>query len=119
MIPNLLLSIFYRKNIVSIDAKTAKKHQNDFLIIDVREKEEFENKNGHINESIHIPMRKLIHIPELLKEFKNRNFLIVCSHGRRSKNVIRFLSYLGYKNLYNLDGGLLSWKKRGYPLLNN
>ena len=79
----------------------------DFFLLDVRElheRNEF-NIGGKwipINE---IPGR----INELPNKKNNREIIIYCRSGYRSANVCHYLNELGYKNVFNLKGGILNW----------
>lgn len=72
-------------------------------IIDFRDKEEFlENKiEGSINLSIE-------EIDKILKIIPNKNskIIVCCSRGIRSIAAGEHICELGYKNVYNLDGGI-------------
>ncbi len=74
----------------------------EYLIIDVRSKKEY--KEGHLNGAINIPLS------DIKKEIKNittdKKILLYCQSGLRSKRALKLLENLGYKELYNLKGGL-------------
>lgn len=78
--------------------------ESDFHIIDVREPYEYEigNLGGLL-----IPLgeieNQLDNIPSLGKK------VILCRSGIRSKKAIQKLQKLGFKNLFNLKGGILEW----------
>ena len=74
---------------------------NDYELIDVRTKEEFElvNIGG-----------KLIPLDEINNRYdeilgKNK-IILLCHHGRRSLIACQILEQNGLKNLYNLKGGI-------------
>ena len=77
----------------------------DFILLDVREK--FEVEISSINDSIHIPM---MDIPKRLNELDIKKEIIVfCKSGIRSRKVCDFLYNKNYKNISNLKGGIKSW----------
>lgn len=43
-------------------------------------------------------------------------WLIVCEHGVRSEASCAYLHQLGFRELYNLRGGLARWLHEGLPL---
>lgn len=97
-------------NIKEIDVKTLKKkidNKEDFVLIDVRNPDEFDYSNLN---AILIPMGE---IPERYQEIpKDKEVVIHCHHGGRSKKVIAWLQdNFQYKNLYNLAGGIHSWSE--------
>jgi rhodanese-related sulfurtransferase len=84
----------------------------EYLIIDVREKYEFNSE--HIANSINFPLSKL------RTEYKsipnNKKILLVCKSGARSRNALSFLKDQGYDDLINLKGGLDAWKRNRLKL---
>ncbi|MCP4897093.1 MAG: rhodanese-like domain-containing protein, partial [bacterium] len=82
------------------------------LVIDVREPEEFHA--GHLCRSQLLPLREIIaEAPSLPK---GRPIFLVCRSGRRSTRAMHWLLDLGFEDVYNIKGGILSWKARGRPL---
>ena len=75
------------------------------LVLDVREHWEYDI--CHINESLHIPMGKLI--GRLDEIDKDKILIVVCHHGIRSRVVGQYLSSNGFENILNLNGGLDKW----------
>ena len=77
----------------------------DFQLIDVREAYEYEivEIGGEL-----MPMSMLSEYMDLIDT--HRKVVIHCHHGGRSASVIRALeSRHGFKNLYNLRGGIHAW----------
>ncbi len=81
---------------------------SDLLLIDVREPNEF--KSGHIEGAISVPLsqfqQRYAEIPN------NRELVIYCQSGMRSKAAGNWLIKHGYTNLYNLRGGIRTWRGR-------
>ena len=83
----------------------------DFILVDIREKLEFET--GNINGK-HIPMGELL--SRLAEIPSDKKVVIHCKAGGRSEKMIRYLSAeKGYSNLINLSGGLLAWQEEINP----
>ena len=77
----------------------------EFQLVDVREDYEFEeaNLNGEL-----IPMGDVIDNVEKIS--RDKQVVIHCRSGKRSANVITTLeNKFGFTNLYNLEGGILSY----------
>ncbi|HHH45873.1 MAG TPA: sulfurtransferase [Thiotrichales bacterium] len=76
------------------------------LVLDVREPWEFER--CRIEGAMLIPMREL---PQRVAELDpEREILVVCHHGIRSRMVCRYLEREhGFRNLINLEGGVAAW----------
>jgi predicted sulfurtransferase len=50
---------------------------------------------------------------------KNANIVVYCSIGVRSEQIGEKLLKLGYKNVYNLYGGIFEYKNSGGKVVNN
>jgi rhodanese-related sulfurtransferase len=85
-------------------------HENPMLL-DVREPWEFET--CHIDGSVNIPMGQ---IPQQLEQLQMANeIVVICHHGIRSQQVIRFLRPQSVATLVNLDGGVDAWAREIDP----
>ena len=81
------------------------------MLLDVREPWEYEI--CHIEGSINIPMG---HIPQNLAQLRGTGeIVVICHHGIRSRNVIRFLQQQSVEALINLDGGVDAWAREVDP----
>ncbi len=79
----------------------------DALLIDVREKDEWEK--------VHIPQAKLIPL-QTLPSFapnlrKDEQIVIHCKAGMRSANACEYLSSIGFTNVVNVEGGMDAFQK--------
>ena len=72
------------------------------LLIDIRTEEEY--GDGHIENSINIPMTEILGRIDEITEDKNSEIRLYCVSGRRSALVKKILCSLGYKNVIN-EGG--------------
>jgi len=88
-------------------------HRNDVLLLDVRSSEEFQNE-GHIEGSTLIPLDQLqARIDEVPK---GKPIVTICHSGTRSGRASLMLRKVGHKQVANLVGGLVQWRKLSYPL---
>lgn len=85
------------------------KNINEFILIDVREKYEWDA--GHIDESINIPLSVISEKSEI-DISKDKNIIMVCQMGGRSQTAAQIFKTRGYNNIYNLKGGYNEWLKR-------
>lgn len=93
------------KSYETISSEKAFKMMNDdVIILDVREKEEY--NNGHIKNALNIPLDNII--SEEIDIDKNKTILVYCQSGNRSKTASSKLASLGYENIYNF-GGINDW----------
>jgi len=92
-------------------------NKQNAMIIDVREDKELA-QTGVITDTIHIPLQK-IQATELssLGGDTSKPVIVVCRTGNRSSMACGRLKKLGFTQIYNLKGGITSWKKSGYPLV--
>jgi len=75
------------------------------LLLDVREPWEFDK--ARIEGATLLPMRS---VPDRLQELDpERETVVICHHGIRSRMVGHFLESQGFSNVINLSGGVASW----------
>ena len=90
--------------------------------IDVREPSELEEQGTIKGFNANIPYFLSNTNPELFeKQFlainKDEQLVISCRSGRRSLLAAQYVvSKLGFKNVYNVEGGILKWIEKGYPV---
>ena len=77
----------------------------DFVLLDVRQPEEYEA--GHIPGAMLIPLGELESRQGELN--RDKKFVIYCRSGRRAMAAAIALCGLGFKNLYHLEGDILNW----------
>lgn len=77
--------------------------EQDVLIIDVREKWEFEEQNiGAKN----IPLASLPDQLDSLANYKEKDIVVHCQSGRRSNQAQKYLTKQGFCKVRSLDGGI-------------
>jgi rhodanese-related sulfurtransferase len=83
------------------------------ILLDVREPWEYEK--CRIDNSELIPMRQ---VPNALNRLDpDKEIVVICHHGIRSRMVASFLEQQGYSNVINLTGGLAAWAKEVDPAM--
>ncbi len=94
------------KNITKAELKEKVKNSIDIILIDIREKDSF--NNYHISGSINCQIKEILDNPKLVP--KESEVVLICENGNNSLSVIGFLegSY-DYKKVYNLKGGIQAW----------
>jgi len=83
---------------------------DDVFILDVREPHEYQicNLKGHL-----IPLGEL---PRRVHELDSaREIVVHCKSGKRSAQAVDFLRQAGFRKVYNLHGGILSWSTQVDP----
>lgn len=90
-----------------------KMNKNEVFVLDIREDKEF--KVSHLKNArnvgyIWFDMRKIYDIP------RDADIVVYCSVGFRSEKIGKKLINAGYKNVYNLYGGIFEWVNSGQPV---
>ena len=101
-----------REPFTRITAAEAKaKIDNDSVqVIDVRTPAEY--GGGHVPGAINVPhMSVVARRAELATD---RELVFICDVGQRSALACEFAAALGFKDLYNVEGGTEAWVKAGY-----
>lgn len=85
------------------EIKSSKKPQ----LLDVRTPTEY--TEGHIDNALNIDWQGSHFEHEVQKLDKNKAVYVYCRSGKRSLKASEKLVELGFKKIYNLDGGFLQW----------
>ena len=97
----------YMENYEITMQELKEKQSNGAIVVDVRSSQEYDE--GHVVDAINIPDYEINkNIEEILTD-KNQEIVLYCSMGGRGRKAYRKLSYLGYKNVYNLYCGIDNW----------
>ena len=102
-----------------IKVEALKKNINKVVILDAREKEEYEI--SHLKGAYHIGFKNfnLLALDKLTENSLNeldQQIIVYCSIGVRSEIIGKKLMSHGYTNVYNLYGGLFEWVNKGGDL---
>ena len=83
--------------------------EEDFIILDVRTSEEFNEKRlpNSINIDFYNPQNFIL---ELEKLDKNKSYYVYCRTGARSATTCDLMKGMGITKTYNLLGGISEWK---------
>jgi len=80
------------------------------IILDVRTDEEV--AEGIIPNAIQMDIYKGQGFIYKLEELdKNKNYYVYCRSGARSGQACAIMNQLGFKNAFNLSGGILEWNE--------
>jgi rhodanese-related sulfurtransferase len=100
------------KQLDVMELKQKLEAKENFILVDAREPDEY--KIAHIEGSKLIPLSKFTQ--EAVKILKPNDTIIVhCHHGGRSQRACEYLSSIGYKNIFNVVGGIESWSLKVDP----
>ena len=88
--------------------------KNPPLLLDVRTKNEY--SQGYIKGAVLIPLQELQARAGELEQYQNQPILIYCATGNRSTTASKILLDHGYKNVMNLQLGIMGWASKGYNI---
>lgn len=78
-------------------------------LVDVRTSGEF--NDGHAKNAINIPLHELEKRAGELP--RNKPVVVICASGNRSRSGCSQLVKSGFKDVYNLKGGMFAWMTSG------
>jgi hydroxyacylglutathione hydrolase len=94
------------------DLKEMMDKDEDLMVVDVRSLDEY--NGGHIEGCKHIYAGLVEeHMDEIPRD---RPVALICKSGTRSGFAASMLLRMGYKDIYNVLGGMTSWVNAGYPV---
>jgi sulfur dioxygenase len=86
------------------------------LLLDVRQSDEYEGELGHVPGAVLVPLPEL---PARLVEIdshRDGTVVAICRSGARSAKAARILRGAGFRDVWNMAGGTLAWRRRGFPV---
>ena len=93
-------------NITAEEAKQIMDTEVGYIILDVREQDEYDA--GHIPGAILIPYTQIAEKAKGMLSEQDQLILVYCRSGRRSKIAAEALAELGYTNIKEF-GGIIDW----------
>jgi adenylyltransferase/sulfurtransferase len=96
-----------KDEITPLELKVMMDEKQDFLLLDVREPNEYDIAN--IKGSLLLPLSQLPQRFHELDKYKGKNIAVHCKSGVRSQKAINFLKQQGFDHLTNVAGGILGW----------
>ncbi len=100
-----------------VDAKafeTKLKNTENALLLDVRTPQEFEER--HLANALNVNVNGDDFEGQIDKLDKSKTVFVYCLSGARSTTAAGILAKKGFKNIYNLEGGILAWVNAGNPI---
>ncbi|MCA9358695.1 DUF1573 domain-containing protein [Candidatus Kaiserbacteria bacterium] len=101
-------------------ASVVKKVQSgkEVVLLDVRTLEEYEEL--HLENALLLPVQELsqqsLAAIGLGEDAKDKEIILYCRSGARSKTAYDIMKSLGYTNIASVAGGMVHWEEDGYPL---
>ncbi len=89
------------------------KNDPDFIVLDVRTPEEF--AQGHLPEKT--PLNLDFYAPDFREKLsqldREKTYLVYCRTGHRSGETVDLMKELGFRRVYDLQGGITAWQSAG------
>jgi rhodanese-related sulfurtransferase len=99
------------------DVKTKLDRGEKFLLIDVREDNEY--AKDHLPGAIHLGKGIIERDIEERVPDLNAPMILYCGGGFRSALAADNLQKMGYTQVISMDGGIRGWREKGFPLTNS
>jgi rhodanese-related sulfurtransferase len=88
-------------------------HLGELRLVDVREPDEYVGPLGHVAGAALVPLTT---VPQVAASWSpDEPVLLICRSGARSGRAAAFLASQGFRNLFNLTGGMLAWEANDLP----
>ncbi|WP_309146188.1 rhodanese-like domain-containing protein [Nitrosomonas sp. Nm84] len=113
----LLWPLISQRGIKEIDTRVAIQliNHQDALVLDVRDDSEY--AAGHLPNSRHIPSEKIEERWIEIQKFKEKPIVIIYRSGIRSNRASVVLKKNGFAQVFNLMGGIDTWKRANLPIV--
>lgn len=111
--PSEALDLFRSKAVAG--AEDARLGQRPLVILDVRTP--LECSAGRIEGSIILDFRSPSFHDLVLQLDPEKAYLVYCRTGHRSLHAVRLMRSLGFRELYNLVGGIVDWQNEGFEVV--
>ena len=105
-------------NVPEVTCENTFENGKSARLIDVRRPDEYNGELGHVKNA------ELITLGEDLTKFlemadKNQTIIFICRSGMRSGKATEESKMLGFKNTYNMTGGMIRWNECKLPVDKN
>ena len=102
------------KQVNSVEFKELTKTESGILL-DVRTLNEY--KNGHLKNAGQLNYYSFSFKSKLLLLPKDQPIYLYCNTGWRSERAAKILIKNGYKEVYNLQHGIMEWNLKNFPII--
>jgi len=81
-------------------------------LVDVRTAEEY--REGHLKNAVNICVTDDDFEEKLAGLNKDEPVYLYCRSGKRSATAAKIMKELGFREIYDMEGGYLNWEKQGF-----
>lgn len=114
LIQDLIDTAFRKHKTVSPSEAVLLMNDDNTIVIDVRDPTEY--AEGHIEGSRNIQFPKLAERAGELEGYKQTPVIVTCQSGTRSLAAGKKLTAMGFKQVYEMRGGMFAWKDNNLPI---
>lgn len=86
-------------------------NSDEVQLVDVRTKEEF--VDGHLNKAQNVCVTDDDFKQKVAKLDKEKPVYVYCKGGGRSAKAAQILKEMGFKEIYDMEGGFMNWESQG------
>jgi len=103
------------KNVNTSEFQALIANKKEGILLDVRTSGELISE-GSIEGNINVDFRSTDFKEQLGKLDKNKPVMVYCRSSRRSGKAFEMMIEMGFKEVYNLSGGIAAWINDGKPV---
>lgn len=119
ILPVLLVSFFaHAQTVKKLDVQNFEKKLKEtkaLTLVDVRTQDEY--TQGHLANALLIDIYSRDFKSQVSKLDKAKPVFVYCKAGSRSSSAVDILSDLGFREIYDLNGGIIAWQKANKPIV--
>lgn len=101
-------------NINVNDFEKLMKEKANVQLVDVRTPDEY--KGGHLKQAMNMDYRSEEFSKLISTLDKDKPTFVYCLSGGRSGSAAKEMAALGFKEVYNMEGGIMKWNAAGKPV---
>lgn len=99
---------------IDVEEFAEKVEAGEGFLLDVRTDGEF--AESHLEGATQIDISKGNFKDEIAKLDKDVPVYVYCRSGGRSGRAAAMMKGMGFKEVYNLEGGIMAWERKGKPV---
>jgi thioredoxin len=90
-------------------------NSNDALLLDIRTPQEI--AKGYLKNAVFIDFYDSSFKQQVATIDRDKPVFVYCAIGGRSWDAAKIMHEMGFKNVYDLKGGIIVWKIKNYPFV--
>lgn len=102
-----------KQRLTAVEFSDKIKSSTNAVVLDVRTPGEF--TAGHLENAVNIDWNNSSTEAELQKLDPSKEYFVYCLSGGRSSSAAEYMRAKGFKNVYELNGGIMKWRAAGLP----